>query len=87
METEIQISHKSEAINEEYCSVDIRCLIPTPTAVIATTNGKCINNQIKYIATLLFSIRICMGNLPLLSKYNHHKLKDMHKPNDETITE
>ena len=54
METEIQINHKSEAVNAEYCSFDIRCLIPTPTAVIATTNGKWIYNQIKYIATLLF---------------------------------
>ena len=87
METEIQMSHKSEAVNAEYCSFDIRCLIPTPTAVIETTNGKWIYNQIECIATLLFSMRICIGNLPLLSKYNHHKLKDMHKPNDETITE
>jgi hypothetical protein len=86
METGIQISHKSEAFNAEYCSFDIRFLIPTPTVVIATTNGKWIYSQVKYIATLLFSMRICIGNLPLLSKYNYHKLKDIHKHN-ETITE
>ena len=87
IDTEPQRSHKSGLVNAEYCSFDIRRLIPTPTAVIATTKGKWEYNQIEYIAILPFSLRICIGNLLLPSKYNHHKLKDMHNPSDETITE
>ena len=39
--TEPQISHKSELANAECWSLDTKRLIPTPTAVIATTNKKC----------------------------------------------
>ena len=45
--TEPQISHKSELANRECCSLETKRLIPTPTAVIETTNGKCVYNQIK----------------------------------------
>ena len=82
-----QISHKSELDNTECCSLDTKRLIPTPTAVIATTNGKCAYNQIKYKEILPFSLRICIGNFPVLSKYNHQRLKDIHNPKDASITE
>ncbi|HEX5187589.1 MAG TPA: hypothetical protein VFV86_11930 [Nitrososphaeraceae archaeon] len=32
-------------------------------------------------------MRICIDNLPLLSKYNNYKPKGMHRSNDETIIE
>ena len=87
IDTEPQISHKTEVDNTECCSLDTKRLMPTPTAVIATTNGKCVNNQIENKEILPFSLRSCIGNLPVLSKYNHQRLKDTHNPKDATTTE